>query len=213
MFTGIVEDIGFISKIDNFSNMERSEVNLSDLKLFIQVSNLDISSIVVGESIAIQGACMTVSQIEYNGFYVNVSQESLKCTVGLSSKGEVNLERSLKIGDRLGGHFVYGHVDCIGQVYDYKPCSESKELIIDIPVNFSRFLCYKGSITINGVSLTINNVIDIDIYSRISINVIPYTQMSTTLHNLKKNDFVNIEVDSISRYIDRIMSVNLNLNK
>ncbi|WBF65412.1 MAG: riboflavin synthase [Candidatus Kinetoplastibacterium crithidii] len=205
MFTGIIEDIGFITKVYNDENLK----NISNgIRLFIEVNNIDLKSISIGDSISIQGACMTVTNIEGKGFYVDISQESLKCTVGLSSVGEVNIERALKLESRMGGHILYGHVDCIGKVYDFSPCGESKELLIDIPTDFSKFLAYKGSIAINGVSLTINSVMDYNNFSRITINIIPHTQIATTLYKLSKNDFVNIEIDSIARYVERILTFN-----
>ncbi|AFZ82879.1 riboflavin synthase [Candidatus Kinetoplastidibacterium crithidiae] len=205
MFTGIIEDIGFITNIYNSSNLEN--IN-NGIRLFVKVNNIDLKSISIGDSISIQGACMTVTNIEGSGFYVDISQESLKCTVGLSSVGEVNIERALKLESRMGGHILYGHVDCIGKVYDFSPCGESKALAIDIPTNFAKFVAYKGSIAINGVSLTTNSVVDYNEFSRMTINIIPHTQVTTTLHKLSKNDSVNVEIDSIARYVDRILTFN-----
>ncbi|MBW0454665.1 MAG: riboflavin synthase [Candidatus Kinetoplastibacterium crithidii] len=203
MFTGIIEDIGCITHVYDSSNLKN--IN-NGVRLFVEVNNIDLKTISIGDSVSIQGACMTVTNIEGSGFYVDISQESLRCTVGLSSIGEVNLERALKLESRIGGHILYGHVDCIGKVYDFSPCGESKELIIDIPTDFARFVAYKGSIAINGVSLTTNSVVDYNDFSRVAINIIPHTQISTTLHKLSKNDFVNIEIDSIARYVERILT-------
>ncbi|AGF49299.1 riboflavin synthase [Candidatus Kinetoplastidibacterium galati] len=203
MFTGIVRDIGRIADIKDLSD---SYGKLSGLTLCIEPSNLKLENIKLGDSIAVNGACMTVVDICQKYFYIDVSSESLSCTTGLNNlNAMVNLETSLTINNGIDGHLLYGHVDCIGKVDKFSSVGESKELFISLPIDFSKFVAYKGSIAVNGVSLTINKVVDKTYTCLIKINVIPHTMKETNLKFIKDGDLVNIEIDTIARYIVRMM--------
>jgi riboflavin synthase len=176
------------------------------VRLTVDAGTLDLTDVALGDSIAIQGACMTVAQKTARTFDVDVSRESLNCTVGLAATGEVNLEKALTAHERLGGHIVSGHVDGLGQVVRFAPVGESHELRILAPKDIGRYLAYKGSITVNGVSLTVNSVEDRAEGCEFSINLIPHTVDVTTLKHLKAGDRVNLEVDLIARYVERMLS-------
>ena len=150
---------------------------------------------------------MTVVAIDGDTFEIEVSAESLSKTTGLDTWGEVNLEKALRVGDRLDGHIVSGHVDGVGQVEVMEPKAESWHLVVRAPMKLSPYLAYKGSITVNGVSLTINEVEDTPVGTRVSINLIPHTVEVTTLKRLKAQDWVNLEIDTIARYVERMMSL------
>jgi riboflavin synthase len=150
---------------------------------------------------------MTVVAMRGDSFEIDISRESLLRTVGLDREGEVNLEKSLRLGDALGGHLVSGHVDGLGTVVGYAPVGESRELIIRAPNEMAKYLAYKGSVTVNGISLTVNRVKDGVEGSEITINVIPHTQNMTTLRNVNVGDKVNLEIDTIARYVERMMQV------
>ena len=198
MFTGIIQAIGKV----------REPEALGDgVRLTIEAPDLGLETVKVGESIAVNGACMTVVKVEGDTFKIEVSAESLSKTTGLDTWGEVNLEKALRVGDRLDGHIVSGHVDGVGQVEVMEPKAESWHLVVRAPIKLSPYLAYKGSITVNGVSLTINDVQDTPAGTRISINLIPHTVEVTTLKHLKPQDWVNLEVDTIARYVERMMSV------
>lgn len=200
MFTGIVAAVGRIEKIDSLGNAD------AGVHLQIHAGGLDLSDVGLGDSIAIQGACMTVVSKTADRFSVDVSRESLRLTMGLNAPGEVNLEKALRVGDQLGGHIVSGHVDGLGEVIKFEPVGESWELVVQAPASLGAFLAYKGSITINGVSLTVNRVDDVDGGTQFSINLIPHTIAVTTLKNLKVSERVNLEIDTIARYVQRMMS-------
>ena len=173
----------------------------------IHAGGLDLADVGLGDSIAIQGACMTVVSKHADGFSVDVSRESLRLTMGLDALGPVNLEKSLRIGDQIGGHLVSGHVDGLGEVVKFEAVGESWELIVQAPATLAAFLAYKGSITVNGVSLTVNRVEDVSGGTRFSINLIPHTIAVTTLQHLKVGQRVNLEVDTIARYVQRMLSL------
>lgn len=200
MFTGIVAAVGRIENIESLGHAD------AGVHLQIHAGGLDLSDVGLGDSIAIQGACMTVVSKTNSGFAVDVSRESLRLTMGLDAVGEVNLEKALRVGDQLGGHIVSGHVDGLGEVVKFEPVGESWELVIRAPVALAPFLAYKGSITVNGVSLTVNRVDDIADGAQFSINLIPHTIAVTTLKNLKVAQRVNLEIDTIARYVQRMMS-------
>jgi riboflavin synthase len=149
---------------------------------------------------------MTVVAIAGNTFEVEVSRESLSKTVGLGAAGEVNLEKALSLSTKLGGHLVSGHVDGLGSVQRFAPVGESWELVVRAPRELARFLAYKGSITVNGVSLTVNRVTDVADGADFSINLIPHTVAMTTLKHLKAGDAVNLEIDLIARYVERMLA-------
>jgi riboflavin synthase len=162
----------------------------------------------LGDSIALNGACMTVTTLDTaaNQFTIDISAESLDKTAALDSVGPVNLEKALRANDRLGGHIVSGHVDGIGTVAHFAQVGESWELRVLAPPALAKFLAYKGSITINGVSLTVNRVADVSGGCEISINLIPHTVENTALGTLSAGSRVNLEIDTVARYVERMMT-------
>ena len=201
MFTGIITAVGKI----------KSATPVGDgLQLQIEVPAHYLDDVALGDSIAIQGACMTATKIEGNTFSLDISRESLNKTVGLDTVGPVNLEKAMRLNDRLGGHLVSGHVDGMGKVAHFAAVAQdaygSWLLIIEAPQELAAFLAYKGSIVVNGVSLTVNKTEDLTNACIVDINIIPHTLQSTTLGNLKQGDPVNLEVDLIARYVARMMS-------
>ena len=171
----------------------------------------------LGDSIAVSGACMTVTGFDPSAsqFSFDISAESLSKTAGLDRPGEVNLEKALRANDRLGGHLVSGHVDGIGVVSHFEAVGESWELRLEVARELARFIAYKGSITVNGVSLTVNRVSDLEDDQEgaggpaceFSINLIPHTLSHTTLGGLKTGQQVNLEVDQIARYVERMLGM------
>jgi riboflavin synthase len=201
MFTGIVSAVGTIVSVQSLGEN-------AGLRLSLHAANLSLSDVALGDSIALNGACMTVIEKSDNGFVVDVSRESLNCTVGLDRLGEVNLEKALTLAERLGGHLVSGHVDGIGRVIKFESIGESWELVIEATQTLAKYLAYKGSVVVNGVSLTVNRVWDLaDGACQFSINLIPHTISVTTLKHLKIDSQVNLEIDLIARYVERMMSV------
>ena len=201
MFTGIITVVGKI----------KSATPAGDgLQLEIEVPANYLDDVALGDSIAIQGACMTATKIEGNTFSLDISRESLNKTVGLDTVGPVNLEKAMRLNDRLGGHLVSGHVDGMGKVAHFAAVAQdaygSWLLRIEAPKELAAFLAYKGSIVVNGVSLTVNKTEDLTNACIVDINIIPHTLQNTTLGNLKQGDAVNLEVDLIARYVARIMS-------
>ena len=200
MFTGIVAAVGRIEAVESLGAD-------AGLRLTVDAGALDLSDVAIGDSIAIQGACMTAIVIEGSRFKVEVSRESLDKTTGLGAPGEVNLEKALRLADRLGGHLVSGHVDGLGEVVHFAPVGESWRLDIRVPAQISKYLAYKGSVTINGTSLTVNSVNDLpEGHCVISINLIPHTIQATTLKHLKPGAHVNLEIDLIARYVERMLA-------
>jgi riboflavin synthase len=201
MFTGIITAVGQIKSAQSKGD---------GLQLVIEVPSGYLDDVVLGDSIAIQGACMTATQINGNTFALDISRESLNKTVGLDKVGPVNLEKALRLNDRLGGHLVSGHVDGVGDVFHFAPVDQdaygSWLLRIKVPKDLAPFLAYKGSIVVNGVSLTVNTVEDTADACIVNINLIPHTLQSTTLGKLKMGDRVNLEVDLIARYVARILN-------
>ena len=200
MFTGIVAAVGRIAEVKPLGG------NDAGVRLTVDAGSLGLDDVVLGDSIAIQGACMTVVAKAGNTFSVEVSRESLTKTAGLAEPGEVNLEKALSISTRLGGHLVSGHVDGLGSVVSFLPVGESRELIIRAPRELAKFMAYKGSVTVNGVSLTVNRVADHADGADFSINLIPHTVDVTTLKHLKAGAAVNLEIDLIARYVERMMT-------
>ena len=203
MFTGIVAAIGKIETVQALDGGLDAGVRLT-----IQAGGLPLADVALGDSIAINGACMTVTSFDAAAgrFTIDVSAESLARTVGLDQQGTVNMEQALRSHDRLGGHIVTGHVDDVGDVVVFEPVGESWLLQIRAPRTLARFLAYKGSITVNGVSLTVNSVQDGDDGSTVfSINLIPHTIENTALGTLKVGSRVNLEVDLIARYVERML--------
>jgi riboflavin synthase len=201
MFTGIVAAVGRIESIKPLGDADDAGVRLS-----IDAGALDLGDVALGDSIALQGACMTVIGKTASHFEVEVSRESLNRTAGLAQPGPVNLEKALRSHDRLGGHLVAGHVDGLGTVSSFTPVGESHELRIVAPRALGKYFAYKGSVTVNGVSLTVNAVEDRGEGCEFSINLIAHTIAMTTLKFLKPGDAVNLEVDLIARYVERMLS-------
>jgi len=191
MFTGIIQATGKIETITPSGE---------DAKLRIQVGDLDMSDVQIGDSIAVNGVCLTVVTFTSSHFDVHVSKETLNCTVGLDAPRLVNLEKALRLSDRLGGHLVSGHVDGVGQVTRFEAVGECWLLVVRAPHTLSRYIAVKGSIAIDGVSLTVNQV-DKDSFS---MNLIPHTLDNTALKNLGVGSRVNLEVDLIARYVERM---------
>lgn len=200
MFTGIVAAVGRITEVRPLGDGEAAGVRLR-----IQAGGLPLAATRLGDSIAIQGACMTAVALRGDSFEVDVSRESLDRTCGLDRPGEVNLEHALRLGDSLDGHLVSGHVDGVGRVTRFDAVEESTELRVIVPAHLSKYLAYKGSVTVNGVSLTVNRVDDQEEGTEISINLIPHTVQVTTLRNLAVGSLVNLEIDLIARYVERMV--------
>ena len=200
MFTGIITAVGKITS---------AQAQGDGMHLRVEVPDGYLSDVALGDSIAIQGACMTATQIEGNTFALDISAESLQKTVGLDAVGSVNLEKALRLNDRLGGHLVSGHVDGVGTVAHFAAVAQdaygSWLLRIEAPKALAAFLAYKGSIVVNGVSLTVNKTQDTATACMVDINLIPHTLQSTTLGNLKQGDQVNLEIDLIARYVARML--------
>ncbi len=202
MFTGIVAAVGRITTLEPLGHDGDA-----GLRLQIAAGALSLDDVAIGDSIALNGACMTVTHKTIDSFTVDVSRESLNCTVGLDAPGEVNLEKALTLAERLGGHLVSGHVDGLGTVVYFAPVGESWKLDILAPASLAKYLAYKGSVVVNGVSLTVNSVADSQAGCTISINLIPHTIEVTTLRLLKAGSRVNLEIDLIARYVERMLSL------
>lgn len=200
MFTGLVQGVGRIIAV------ERRD-GAAGVRVTIDAAGIDGFRVAVGDSVAINGACMTATQVDGSVFAVDVSAASLQCTVGLDRAGAVNLETSLRVGDTLGGHMVAGHVDGIGEVVRLTPMHESSELVVRAPAALARYFAFKGSVAVNGVSLTINSVTDSPAGCDLSINIIPHTLAVTTLSALRAGARVNLEADLIARYVERAMAL------
>jgi len=192
MFSGIISAIGEISRI------ERSK---GGLRLAIEGGRLGLRDVAVGDSIAVNGACLTVVKRGKNSFNVDVSPETLRCTAGLDEAGEVNLEKALRLSDRLDGHLVLGHVDGVGKVTKVERLGQNRLLRVRSPASLSRYIARKGSIAVDGVSLTVNAVLG----AEFEINLIPHTLAVTTLKDLHAGDRVNLEVDPLARYAERLL--------
>lgn len=204
MFTGLVSEVGSIVAVTPLADDAHRSAD-SGLRLRIRSVALHSGALQQGDSIAIQGACMTAVRVLDDGFEVEVSRESLARTARLDSIGPVNLEAALRMGDRLGGHLVAGHVDGIGHVVALDPVGESRRLDVRLPAQLARFVAPKGSVTIDGVSLTVNAVVDEADFCMISINLIPHTVEVTTLRHRRPGDAVNVEVDLIARHLARLV--------
>ena len=195
MFTGIITDIGTIVDVER----------RGDLRVRI-ATRYDTDTIDIGASIACSGACLTVVHKEPDSFSVDISAESASRTPqGRWQKGQhLNLERALKVGDELGGHIVTGHVDGVGTVAAIVPQGDSKRILITVPKELAGYLAPKGSITVDGVSLTVNEVEDSPNFTQFSVNIIPHTAEMTTLGELEIGAMVNIEIDVLARYLFRM---------
>jgi riboflavin synthase len=193
MFTGIIQAIG---RIHDY------EARGGDARMVIEAGGLDLSDVAPGDSVAVNGVCLTAIARTASSFTVDVSAESLRCTEGFLPGAEVNLEKAMRLTDRLGGHIVSGHVDGVGTITRFEPAGESHLAEIDAPANLARYIAPKGSITVNGVSLTVNQVHG----TRFSLNLIPHTLAQTTLGQLQPGSRVNLEIDMVARYVERLTS-------
>lgn len=193
MFSGIVAAVGRITEI------VPREIGF---RLTVEAGNLGLDDVELGDSIACSGVCLTVVGKKDNAFMVDVSGETLSCTVHLGAPGEINLEKALRLSDRLGGHLVSGHVDGVGEVLRFDPIGDNRLLEIRAPHALSRYIARKGSVTVDGCSLTTNEVQGDDF----TINLIPHTLEVTTLKYLKPGSQVNLEVDLIARYCERMLA-------
>jgi riboflavin synthase len=195
MFTGIVQTLGEVSRI---------EARSGDMRFVIDARKLDLADVGIGDSICVSGVCLTVVEMDDLAFAADVSVETLSCTtLGLLKSGDcVNLEKSLRLADRLGGHLVSGHVDGVGRVVSVEPDARSQRWRFEMPATLSRYVAAKGSVCIDGVSLTVN---DIEA-NQFGINLIPHTIEMTTFQYRRAGDAVNIEVDVIARYVERLHS-------
>ena len=193
MFTGIVSAVGSIASATPKGD---------GMRLRIDAPGFGMDDVALGDSIAIQGVCHTVVAKDARGFEVDTSRATLEVTTGLAAGRAVNLEKSLRLSDRLGGHLVQGHVDGVGQVVSFDDVGGSWRLVVDAPGDLARYVARKGSIAVDGVSLTVNAVEG----GRFEINVIPHTRAVTTFGNLRAGDAVNLEIDMMARYAERILS-------
>ncbi|KAA3636768.1 MAG: riboflavin synthase [Calditrichaeota bacterium] len=189
MFTGLVETIGTIEQITARKNYKILRVK----------SSIPASELSIGESVSCDGACLTVVSKDTDSFTVEASQETIAKTILRNYKTgtEINLERAVKVGDRLGGHIVSGHVDCTGRIDELRKVGDSIEISVSFDTKYSKFIIDKGSITLNGISLTINQTNQ----NRLIVNIIPHTDDVTTVHHLSKGDAVNLEFDVVGKYL------------
>lgn len=198
MFTGIIEAVGEIKHVTPLE---------AGICLNIWPGMLDLCDVKIGDSIAVNGVCLTVTTLANGMFSVDVSRETLSCTEGLDKQdGRVNLEQAMRLSDRIGGHLVSGHVDGIGEVVKFEPIGESYLLVIKVPGSLSKYIVKKGSITVNGVSLTVNGTVGVEF----EVNLIRHTLAMTTLNDLKTGAKVNLEVDMLARYVEQLMSDRMN---
>ncbi len=194
MFTGIVATTG---KITQLQPLEQG------VRLTVEAPGLNLKDVALGDSIAHNGVCLTVIAKKKTSYQIDVSKETLDCTVGLEAPGgEVNLEKAMRLSDFIGGHLVSGHVDGVGKVITFEPVGESHLLIIQAPKKLAKYIARKGSITVDGVSLTTNKVKG----REFAINLIPHTVQVTTLKRLHPGALVNLEVDLIARYVERMLN-------
>ena len=196
MFSGIIAAIGRISALTPRHD------GTPTVRLTVDAGTLDLDDVALGDSIACNGVCLTVVAKQNHQFCVDVSPETLSCTIGLDAPGTINLEKALRLADRLGGHLVSGHVDGVGEVVRFDPVGDNRLLEIRAPQALARYIARKGSITVNGVSLTTNTVSG----ANFSINLIPHTLEATTLGVLQAGSRVNLEIDLIARYVERMLN-------
>ena len=194
MFTGIVAAVGRIRSLDPSGQGAR---------LTIEAGSLSLDDVAIGDSIAVDGVCLTVTRMQPGTFEVDVSVETLACTAGFAAGAAVNLEKALRLSDRLGGHLVSGHIDGTGEVVRFESVGDNRLLCVRIAPELFRYVARKGSVTVNGVSLTVNEIGD----RTFSVNLIPHTLAATNLGPLAPSAQVNIEVDMIARYVERFLGV------
>jgi len=192
MFSGIVAATGRIRK---------AERRKGGLRLTVGAGTLPLRDVAIGDSIAVNGVCLTVVARAGKTFGADVSRETLRCTTGLDEPGEINLEKAMRMSDRLGGHLVSGHVDGVGKVTHFERAGENRLLRVRAPRALARYIARKGSIAVHGVSLTVNAVRG----AEFEVNLIPHTLAVTTLKHLRTGDRVNLEVDPLARYAERLL--------
>ncbi len=211
MFTGIITGVGRIAALHDLgSSLDHGK------RLTLEAPPGYLDDVGLGDSIALNGACMTVTSLDLpqRHFTIDISAESLARTTGLAQTGRrINLEKALRAHDRLGGHIVSGHVDGVGTVTRFAQVGESWELRVLAPAELGKYLAYKGSITVNGVSLTVNRVADSTAGCEFSINLIPHTVHNTALGELTDGSSVNLEIDTVARYVERMLSAGAHPNK
>uniref|UniRef100_E6QQV6 Riboflavin synthase n=1 Tax=mine drainage metagenome TaxID=410659 RepID=E6QQV6_9ZZZZ len=195
MFTGIIQSVGRVITVENKG---------VDARLTLATGGLAMDDVALGDSIACNGVCLTVIEAHPAEFSVDVSAETLRCTTGFAPQALINMEKAMRLEDRLGGHLVSGHVDGVGVVLRFEPVGDCMELVIRAPEALAQYIVTKGSVAINGVSLTVNDVNETDF----SINLIPHTLNYTNLHVLTAASQVNLEVDVMARYAERILNYN-----
>ncbi|MDX1296904.1 MAG: riboflavin synthase [Pseudomonas sp.] len=195
MFTGIIEAVGAIGSIEPCNG---------DIRVFVQTGTMDLSDLGLGDSVAVNGVCLTVVNLREDGFWADVSQETLRRSslAGLRQGGRVNLEKALRANSRLGGHMVSGHVDGLGRVVSLSRDARSWLIRIQAPVELSRYIAEKGSITVDGVSLTVNTVTD----NCFDLNIVPHTMQMTIMSGYRVGQEINLEVDLIARYLERLLT-------
>ena len=191
MFTGIIAAVGTVGTVQPSSG---------GVRLSIEAGGLALADVAAGDSIAVNGACLTAVTVGRDTFDADVSQETLNCTTGFAAGARVNLEKALRLADRLGGHLVSGHVDGVGEVTQFDPAGDNRLLQITAPAVVARYIARKGSVAVNGVSLTVNEVNE----TGFSVNLIPHTLAATNLGALRVGDKVNLEADPIARHIERL---------
>jgi riboflavin synthase len=195
VFSGIIQSLGRVARMESAGG---------DLRLAIDAPGLDLADVGIGDSIAVSGVCLTVVALDGAAFAADVSNETLACTtLGTLAVGTpVNLELALRLADRLGGHLVSGHVDGVGQVLASRPDGRSQRWLFEAPAALARYIAAKGSIAVDGVSLTVNEVED----RRFGVNLVPHTVAHTTFSQRRPGDPVNLEVDLVARYVERLQS-------
>jgi riboflavin synthase len=193
MFTGIIQTVGNIADVVTHGD---------DCALRIEASDLGLQDVQLGDSIAVNGVCLTVTGLEPTSFEVMVSKVTLEVTTGLGKPGPVNLEKALRLADRLGGHLVTGHVDGVGSITALEPVGECWLLKVRAPHALSKYIAQKGSLCVNGISLTVNAISQ----DEVSINLIPHTMQHTVMQFAKAGDAVNLEIDLIARYVERMQA-------
>ena len=191
MFSGIIAAIGTVAA---------ATPSAGGLRLRVDAAGLGLDDVAIGDSIAVNGVCLTVVARTAGAFEADVSQETLRCTAGLAPKARVNLEKALRLSDRLGGHLVSGHVDGIGEVKRFEAAGDNRVLAVTAPAELTRYIARKGSIAVNGASLTVNEVNG----AEFAVNLIPHTLAASNLGTLKPGDRVNLEVDMLARYLERL---------